>query len=110
MAGQTGAVAQMGERCNRTAEVRGSNPLSSTSLLALFSIAYARLTLKRSLSKSQVSQPCHTGDELWRPFVREDRAGRSKSGEQDNTFSHARSAPGRTPSSGHDKSKLRPTG
>ena len=26
----TGAVAQMGERCNRTAEVRGSNPLSST--------------------------------------------------------------------------------
>ncbi|MEA3035802.1 MAG: hypothetical protein QOH04_1567 [Sphingomonadales bacterium] len=27
-----GAVAQMGERCNRTAEVRGSIPLSSTSL------------------------------------------------------------------------------
>ncbi len=26
-----GAVAQMGERCNRTAEVRGSIPLSSTS-------------------------------------------------------------------------------
>jgi hypothetical protein len=26
-----GAVAQLGERCNRTAEVRGSNPLSSTS-------------------------------------------------------------------------------
>jgi hypothetical protein len=25
-----GAVAQTGERCNRTAEVRGSNPLSST--------------------------------------------------------------------------------
>ncbi|VFU08603.1 protein of unknown function [Methylocella tundrae] len=25
-----GAVAQMGERCNRTAEVRGSIPLSST--------------------------------------------------------------------------------
>ena len=24
------AVAQIGERCNRTAEVRGSNPLSST--------------------------------------------------------------------------------
>jgi hypothetical protein len=28
-----GAVAQMGERCNRTAEVRGSIPLSSTSNL-----------------------------------------------------------------------------
>ena len=28
-----GAVAQMGERCNRTAEVRGSIPLSSTSLI-----------------------------------------------------------------------------
>ena len=28
----SGAVAQMGERCNRTAEVRGSIPLSSTSL------------------------------------------------------------------------------
>jgi hypothetical protein len=27
---RSGAVAQMGERCNRTAEVRGSNPLSST--------------------------------------------------------------------------------
>jgi hypothetical protein len=27
-----GAVAQMGERYNRTVEVRGSNPLSSTSL------------------------------------------------------------------------------
>ncbi len=27
-----GAVAQMGERCNRTAEVRGSIPLGSTSL------------------------------------------------------------------------------
>ena len=26
----TGAVAQMGERCNRTAEVRGSIPLGST--------------------------------------------------------------------------------
>ena len=26
-----GAVAQMGERCNRTAEVRGSIPLGSTS-------------------------------------------------------------------------------
>jgi hypothetical protein len=26
----SGTVAQMGERCNRTAEVRGSNPLSST--------------------------------------------------------------------------------
>jgi hypothetical protein len=25
-----GAVAQLGERCNRTAEVRGSNPLGST--------------------------------------------------------------------------------
>ena len=29
-AGAGGAVAQMGERCNRTAEVRGSIPLSST--------------------------------------------------------------------------------
>src|SRR5689334_3224959 len=27
----SGAVAQMGERCNRTAEVRGSIPLGSTS-------------------------------------------------------------------------------
>ena len=31
LAGRSGAVAQMGERCNRTAEVRGSIPLSSTS-------------------------------------------------------------------------------
>ncbi len=29
-----GAVAQLGERCNRTAEVRGSNPLSSTIILS----------------------------------------------------------------------------
>jgi hypothetical protein len=29
-----GAVAQLGERCNRTAEVRGSNPLSSTRPIA----------------------------------------------------------------------------
>ena len=29
---RSGAVAQMGERCNRTAEVRGSIPLSSTSM------------------------------------------------------------------------------
>ena len=29
-AGHLGAVAQMGERCNRTAEVRGSIPLGST--------------------------------------------------------------------------------
>jgi hypothetical protein len=29
-----GAVAQLGERRNRTAEVRGSNPLGSTNLLA----------------------------------------------------------------------------
>ena len=28
--GYRGAVAQLGERCNRTAEVRGSIPLSST--------------------------------------------------------------------------------
>lgn len=27
--GASGAVAQLGERCNRTAEVRGSIPLSS---------------------------------------------------------------------------------
>ena len=32
MPGWSGAVAQMGERCNRTAEVRGSIPLSSTIL------------------------------------------------------------------------------
>src|SRR5262249_32431177 len=31
-AGFAGAVAQLGERRNRTAEVRGSNPLGSTSL------------------------------------------------------------------------------
>src|SRR5262245_1469801 len=30
MAPPSGAVAQMGERCNRTAEVRGSIPLGST--------------------------------------------------------------------------------
>ena len=30
-----GAVAQLGERRNRTAEVRGSNPLGSTSLRSL---------------------------------------------------------------------------
>ena len=30
-----GAVAQMGERCNRTAEVRGSIPLGSTTHSAL---------------------------------------------------------------------------
>jgi hypothetical protein len=30
MAKPDGAVAQMGERCNRTAEVRGSIPLGST--------------------------------------------------------------------------------
>src|SRR5262245_26169542 len=30
MAAPCGAVAQMGERCNRTAEVRGSIPLGST--------------------------------------------------------------------------------
>ena len=30
MARPCGAVAQMGERCNRTAEVRGSIPLGST--------------------------------------------------------------------------------
>jgi hypothetical protein len=32
-----GAVAQLGERRNRTAEVRGSNPLGSTSLRSLIS-------------------------------------------------------------------------
>ena len=44
-----GAVAQMGERCNRTAEVRGSIPLSSTSrplcvvlMLRLFSVSLGR--------------------------------------------------------------------
>jgi hypothetical protein len=35
-----GAVAQMGERCNRTAEVRGSIPLSSTSLEPIKSTTY----------------------------------------------------------------------
>ena len=34
-AGPIGAVAQLGERRNRTAEVRGSNPLGSTRFLAL---------------------------------------------------------------------------
>src|ERR1700693_1923679 len=32
-----GAVAQLGERCNRTAEVRGSIPLSSTAFRKLIS-------------------------------------------------------------------------
>ena len=36
-----GAVAQMGERCNRTAEVRGSIPLSSTSPAVDNSITHA---------------------------------------------------------------------
>ena len=35
----TGAVAQMGERCNRTAEVRGSIPLGSTNHNALIFIS-----------------------------------------------------------------------
>jgi hypothetical protein len=37
-----GAVAQMGERCNRTAEVRGSIPLGSTSHSTLDRHSYAR--------------------------------------------------------------------
>ncbi|VVS97073.1 hypothetical protein SPHINGO361_100162 [Sphingomonas sp. EC-HK361] len=36
-AGPGGAVAQMGERCNRTAEVRGSIPLGSTTGLQISS-------------------------------------------------------------------------
>ena len=35
LAAHGGAVAQLGERRNRTAEVRGSNPLGSTSLRSL---------------------------------------------------------------------------
>jgi hypothetical protein len=38
----SGAVAQMGERCNRTAEVRGSNPLSSTKTRLMVSGADTR--------------------------------------------------------------------
>jgi hypothetical protein len=37
-----GAVAQMGERCNRTAEVRGSIPLSSTSFRFCFALSNRR--------------------------------------------------------------------
>jgi hypothetical protein len=37
--GQVGAVAQLGERCNRTAEVRGSIPLSSM-VLAMSAMSY----------------------------------------------------------------------
>ena len=39
-----GAVAQMGERCNRTAEVRGSIPLGSTKHKYLISRTNLRLT------------------------------------------------------------------
>ena len=38
-----GAVAQLGERCNRTAEVRGSTPLGSTTSLPLCANSLAQL-------------------------------------------------------------------
>src|SRR6476646_4248911 len=50
--GRRGAVAQMGERCNRTAEVRGSIPLSSTSLFN--DLAELRQLCTESIRKRQV--------------------------------------------------------
>ncbi len=38
----SGAVAQMGERCNRTAEVRGSIPLGSTNVIASIEVKRSR--------------------------------------------------------------------
>ncbi len=52
-----GAVAQMGERCNRTAEVRGSIPLGSTN-----EITY--LAPRRKIKKPTVTHPSHT-DAWW---------------------------------------------
>ena len=47
-ADRRGAVAQMGERCNRTAEVRGSIPLSSTSLVAPATVSISKAGLQNS--------------------------------------------------------------
>src|SRR5262245_47297679 len=46
-----GAVAQMGERCTRTAEVRGSIPLGSTSYLSHYTQLVGKPELIRSASE-----------------------------------------------------------
>src|SRR5690606_16554372 len=51
-----GAVAQMGERCNRTAEVRGSIPLGSTTLSC--TLLKLRRVRRFSPTTSARSGPC----------------------------------------------------
>src|SRR5690348_4322746 len=51
-----GAVAQMGERCNRTAEVRGSIPLSSTSLFKY--LGDALRPFPRKIREKRVENGC----------------------------------------------------
>src|SRR5208282_1801477 len=52
-----GAVAQLGERRNRTAEVRGSNPLGSTSLRSLSELRLGKYPGMFSLAPSSYSRP-----------------------------------------------------
>src|SRR5271165_5678400 len=53
-----GAVAQMGERCNRTAEVRGSNPLSSTKDIWMTnSNKFRRLDLRPECARTLLPTP-----------------------------------------------------
>jgi hypothetical protein len=54
-----GAVAQMGERCNRTAEVRGSIPLSSTSLKFIENKRFFLGVPSVSRPKVPVQSPCN---------------------------------------------------
>jgi hypothetical protein len=66
MNGWRGAVAQMGERCNRTAEVRGSIPLSSTSPPnLLISIAEDSMASKEDLETTSVLNDLSTAARLF---------------------------------------------
>ena len=67
---RNGAVAQMGERCNRTAEVRGSIPLSSTRKSAhsprpCASIIHATFLILSATSRGLADGIASLGRDLW---------------------------------------------
>ena len=102
-AGPAGAVAQLGERRNRTAEVRGSNPLGSTKLAKCF-LGFAATPPTMKSAETSVWHNAVTAS-VWLLFGDGDALGRFRFDARDYRYLRAPSSADQAQSCGHDSAK-----
>src|SRR5216683_4843815 len=110
-AGPAGAVAQLGERRNRTAEVRGSNPLGSTKTSHCDSSTFRRVHVLSIASKSRPVTLWSQRERFpWRRSASIGPNGRSRSDAPALSPSRNRFIDWTTRRLGHDRPKLKQIG